>query len=156
LNISSTITVLLAFSLLSAASINVVYAQQGIPNTVLQPRNSPTNTRQTPAPHSLPSSSLLHTPSPTTSKLHAVRIESPTKGQQVPVGKDLPVAGVAAGNGASNCRVSIIVNNIKPYQQVTGTGPGGAADYSKWNFIVSSKYTTIKPGPDNKITARYA
>ena len=25
----------------------------------------------------------------------------------------------------------------------------------KWNFVLSSKYTTIKPGPGNKITARY-
>ena len=27
-------------------------------------------------------------------------------------------------------------------------------NYSKWNFILTSKYTTIKPG-QNKITAKY-
>ncbi|HJT50233.1 MAG TPA: hypothetical protein VJ729_18795, partial [Nitrososphaeraceae archaeon] len=28
------------------------------------------------------------------------------------------------------------------------------ADYSKWNFVLTSKYTTIKPG-ENRITAKY-
>ena len=44
---------------------------------------------------------------------------------------------------------------MKPYQQASATGPGGQTDYSKWNFILSSNYTSIKPGPNNKITARY-
>jgi hypothetical protein len=54
--------------------------------------------------------------------------------------------------------VSVIVNNVKPYQPAISTvGPGrtgGAADYSKWKFDISSKYTTIKPG-QNKITAKF-
>ncbi|HJT46586.1 MAG TPA: hypothetical protein VJ729_00270 [Nitrososphaeraceae archaeon] len=86
-----------------------------------------------------------------------VKITSPTKGQQVPVGKDLPVYGTSIGsNGTSNnndCKVSVIVNNVKPYQQAN---PGGTTtgNYSKWNFVLTSKYTTIKPG-QNKITAKY-
>jgi hypothetical protein len=32
---------------------------------------------------------------------------------------------------------------------------GGNSDYSKWSFILSSAYTTIKPG-QNKITAKFA
>jgi hypothetical protein len=86
-----------------------------------------------------------------------VKITSPTKGQQVPVGKDLPIYGTSIGsNGTSNnndCKVSVIVNNVKPYQQAN---PGGTTtgNYSKWNFVLTSKYTTIKPG-QNKITAKY-
>lgn len=93
-----------------------------------------------------------------TSKLHAVKIISPAKGQQVPIGKDLTVSGVTstgADNAASHCLVSIIANGVKPYQQASGTGPGGQTDYSKWNFILTSNHTSIKPGPNNKITARY-
>jgi len=93
-----------------------------------------------------------------TSKLHAVKIISPAKGQQVPIGKDLTVSGITstgAGNATSHCQVSIIANGVKPYQQASATGPGGQTDYSKWNFILSSNYTSIKPGPNNKITAKY-
>jgi len=92
-------------------------------------------------------------------KPYIVKITSPTKGQQVPVGKNLTISGItgtAAGNiTMSHCQVSVIANGIKPYQPAKGSGPGGAADYSKWNFVLSSKYSTIKQGPNNKITAKY-
>ena len=98
-------------------------------------------------------------------KTHAVRITSPNKGQQVPIGKDLSVSGISSTIGVGNvttstttpstCQAYVIVNGVKPYQPTTGTGPGGSADYSKWNFVLTSKYTTIKPGPANKITAKY-
>jgi hypothetical protein len=99
-----------------------------------------------------------HVPPLPTSKLHAVKIVSPAKGQQVPTGKDLTVSGIAStgtGNATSHCQVSVIANGVKPYQQASGTGPGGQTDYSKWNFILTSNYTSIKPGPNNKITAKY-
>jgi hypothetical protein len=84
-----------------------------------------------------------------------IKITSPTRGQQLPVGKDLTVSGTSIANATSNCQVSVIVNNVKPYHNTTtAAGPGGAADYSKWNFALTSKYTTIKPG-DNRITAKY-
>lgn len=156
---SSIIILLLALSLLSAASTSIVYAQKEFPNTVVSPRKPPTITQQSSPSQSAPQSSSLELPpSSLTSKLHAVKITSPTKGQQVPTGKDLTVSGataVAAGNPTSHCQVSIIVNGIKPYQPATGAGAGGVADYSKWNYLLSSKYTTIKQGPNNKITAKY-
>jgi hypothetical protein len=83
-----------------------------------------------------------------------IKITSPTRRQQLPVGKDLTVSRTSIANATSNCQVSVIVNNVKPYQNTTAAGPGGAADYSKWNFVLTSKYTTIKPG-DNRITAKY-
>jgi len=43
---------------------------------------------------------------------------------------------------------------VKPYQNATAAGLGGAADYSKWNFGLASKYTIIKQG-NNRITAKY-
>ena len=49
----------------------------------------------------------------------------------------------------------VIVNGVKPYQNATATGPGGASDYSKWNFTLTSKYTLIKEGV-NKIVAKFS
>ena len=92
---------------------------------------------------------------------NAVKITSPTKHQLVPIGKNLIITGTSRYQGflvnpaTSHCQVSIIVNGIKPYHTSTATGPGGAADYSKWKFLLSSNYTTIEQGPNNKITARY-
>ena len=85
--------------------------------------------------------------------LHAVRITSPTKGQQVPVGKDLMIAGISRSDATSHCQVSVIVNSVKPYQNATANGPGGSSDYSKWNFNLNS--SMIKEGV-NKITAKFA
>ncbi len=113
---------------------------------VIYAQKVPTNTQQTPPPSSI-------------TKLQTVKITSPTKSQQVPIGENLAVFGItgtAVGSTAlSQCQVFVIANSVKPYQPATGTGPGGAADYSKWNFVLTSKYTTIKSGPDNKITAKY-
>ena len=91
----------------------------------------------------------------TVAKLHTVKITSPAKGQQIPAAKNLTVSGITT-DGASHCQVSVIVNGVKPYQPATGAGPRGPADYSKWNFVLTSKYTTIKLGPNNKITAKYS
>ena len=103
-----------------------------------------------------PPSPSSNTPSPTSPpKLHAVKIISPTKGQQIPASKDLTISGTSIDNATSNCQVSMNVNRVKPYQPATAAGTGGTNDYSKWNFVVTSNYTTIKPGPDNRITAKY-
>jgi hypothetical protein len=87
-------------------------------------------------------------------RISKVKITSPARGQQVPAGKDLTVSGTSMDNATSNCQVSVIVNNVKPYQNATAAGTGGAADYSKWKFDITSKYTTIKSG-QNKITAKF-
>src|ERR687888_2493510 len=108
------------------------------------------------------SSSSLPSKAPHITK---IKISSPIKGQEVPVGKDLTVSGRSIDNAAAStndCKVSVSINKVRPYQLATptaaiGTGsPGsaGATDYSKWNFVLTSKYTTIKPGP-NRITAKY-
>ena len=138
-------TTVLVFSLLLFVVflINtiIVYAQQ-VP---LSSSNTPTQ-----KPIQLPSS----TASP---KLHAVKIIAPSKGQQIPIGKDLTISGTSIDNATSNCQVSMSINRVRPYQAATaaGTGGPGANDYSKWNFVLTPSYTTIKPGPDNRITAKY-
>jgi hypothetical protein len=140
--------VLLSYALISfALYTNVSHAQ------LLQPGAG----KEVPPQKLSPNKQALAnaTLSPLSPKLHAVRITSPTKGQQISIGKDLKITGISSANATSHCQVSIIINGIKPYQPATGTGPGGAADYSKWNFVLTSKYTTLKPGPANKITAKH-
>jgi hypothetical protein len=93
-------------------------------------------------------------PSP---RLHAVKISFPARGQQIPISDNnsLTISGESIAKPTSHCQISVLVNDIWPYQPATGSGPGGAADYSKWIFTLSPHYTTIKQGSNNKITARY-
>lgn len=121
-------------------------------------------TQQELSPNSTsPKAQQLKMPSPPGSisrNLHAVRITSPTRGQQIPIGKDLAVTGISLANSTSHCHVSVMVDGVKPYQRATPTGShsgaAGAADYSKWKFVLTSKYTTLKQGPNNKIVAKYS
>jgi hypothetical protein len=93
----------------------------------------------------LPSSSL--------SKPISVKITSPIRGQQVPVGNNLTVSGVSKYNATSNCQVFVILDGIKPYQKALPIG-SSEADYSNWKYVLSAAYpATIKEGT-NKITAK--
>ena len=135
------ITLLFSFgTLLFALIINWTYAQTS------------TTTTLSPTLRSNMTSSTISTPIPSYIA-HGVKIISPTKGQNVSTGT-LAVSGTSNDNATSDCHVSVIVNGIKPYQNASATGPGGANDYSKWNFTVSSKYTVIKEGL-NKLTAKF-
>ena len=86
---------------------------------------------------------------------HVVKITAPTKGQQVPAGSALLVKGTSTANETTfpSCRVSVIVNGIKPYQNATATGTGGTNDFSTWSYNIPATYTTLKEG-QNKITAK--
>jgi hypothetical protein len=126
------VLVFILFVLIIVVS-NIVYAQKILPNTQQK----------------------LTSPPLIPPKLHGVKITSPFKGQQISLGKNFTISGTSIDNPNSNCQISIAVNRVKPYQLANATGSGGSNDYSKWNFVLSSKYTTIKQGPDNKITAKY-
>ena len=84
-----------------------------------------------------------------------VKIISPDKGDLVPLNSNnsLVIQGVSKDNATSDCDVSIIINNVKPYQTVKPTGIQGDNDYSNWQYTVSSNYTTINEG-NNKITSK--
>jgi hypothetical protein len=82
-----------------------------------------------------------------------IKIINPIEGQQVPVGKELIVSGESSDNVFKNCTVSVIANNIKPYQNAHPSAAAESGDYSKWSFTLSSNYTDILEGP-NRITAK--
>ena len=90
---------------------------------------------------------------PVKSKALGVKIIFPTQGQRVFGGKNLTLTGTST-NDNHKCLVSIIVNNIKPYQRVIATGHNGTNDYSTWKFPLSTEYTALKAGLENKATAK--
>jgi hypothetical protein len=129
--------------LLSSILANVACAQI-FPNSQ--------DNRDVPASSS-PPSRLQQQPS-SQPKLHLVKITSPHKDQQVPVGKDLIISGTSSDNATSNCKVSVKVNFVSPYHDATANGPGGQNDYSNWGFVLTPAYTTIRQG-QNKIIAEF-
>jgi len=78
----------------------------------------------------------------------AIKITSPTTGQQVPTG-ELTISGTSTDNATSDCTVYADWNNTKPFQTATATGPGGANDYSRWTFTYTKDYHLITNGTNN-------
>ncbi|MGI8833143.1 MAG: PKD domain-containing protein [Nitrososphaeraceae archaeon] len=85
-----------------------------------------------------------------------VKITSPTTGQSVSSGDEqqLQITGSSTDDSVTNCQVSVIANNVKPYQPVLANGSGGINDYSSWSFLLNSSYASIKEGQNNRITAK--
>ena len=54
-----------------------------------------------------------------------------------------------------NCSVSVIVNNVRPYQTAIAKGTDGINDFSQWEFALRTNYTQIIEG-ENKITSKLA
>jgi hypothetical protein len=67
-----------------------------------------------------------------------VKITSPTTGQSVSIGDEqqLQITGSSTDDSVTNCQVSVIAKNVKPYQPVLANGSGGINDYSSWNFLI--------------------
>ncbi len=81
-----------------------------------------------------------------------VKIVSPNNGQIIPY-ENLTIFGVSTDNPSLNCVVQIDINNARPYQNVTATGPGGVGDFSTWKYTTSKSYHMIKG--QNNITAKF-
>jgi hypothetical protein len=145
------VTVAIVVLLLDNANLdNAAYGQSLLfPNA----QNSSLSSNPSPILHYQQQPSLANQQNQ--SNLHLVRITIPTKGQQVPVGKELFILGTSAGNASSGCKVSVKVNSINPYHEASPNSGSGRSDYSKWNFTLSPTYTAIKQG-QNKITAKFA
>jgi hypothetical protein len=91
-----------------------------------------------------------------TSQLPAVKITFPHKSQQIRVGSNIMVSGISSppsGVLHKGCTVSVLLNDVKPYQKTVALGDGGKGDYSVWNYNITPKYASLKHG-QNKITAK--
>ena len=95
------------------------------------------------------SSELLLSPLP----LETIKIVNPNTTQKVSTGKELTITGVSSDNTLKNCAVSVIVNDVRPYQAAFAKGTDGINDYSQWEFVLRTNYTQIIEG-ENKITSK--
>jgi hypothetical protein len=82
-----------------------------------------------------------------------IKILSPLTTQNATVGKDLIISGQSSDDVVKNCSVSVIVNDIRPYQNAIARGTEGVDDFSQWEFVLSNNYTHVIEGM-NKITAK--
>jgi hypothetical protein len=87
-----------------------------------------------------------------TNKIPAVKIVSPLMGQRVPTG-DLTISGISSDNPSTDCYVSLIWNESRPYQSASATGPGGENDFSRWSFTFTDDYHRIAEGV-NRLTSK--
>src|SRR5215471_14591816 len=93
--------------------------------------------------------------SPTT-QLPAIKISFPHKGQQIRVGSNILVSGISSpppGVLHTGCTVSVLLNDVKPYQKTVALGHGGKGNYSAWQYNIIPNYASLKHG-QNKITAK--
>ena len=95
----------------------------------------------------------VNTTTPPQETLPEVKITSIEDGDSVPVLGNLTISGTSSDDASSACQVSVIANDVKPYQPAIATGSGGPADYSDWKFTIASNYTSIKQG-ENEITSK--
>jgi hypothetical protein len=82
-----------------------------------------------------------------------INIVNPITTQNVSSQNELIISGQSSDNNLKNCSVSVIVNNVKPYQNAVAKGSGGATDFSAWEFVLHNNYTHINEG-ENKITSK--
>ena len=83
----------------------------------------------------------------------SIKILSPVTTQNATVGKELIISGQSSDDVVKNCSVSVIVNDIRPYQNAFARGTEGVDDFSRWEFALSNNYTHVIEGM-NKITAK--
>ncbi len=81
-----------------------------------------------------------------------VKIISPSVNTTVPVGQ-LTIHGISSDNPETTCRVYVDWNDLKPMQNVTAKGSGGANDYSNWTYTYTEKYHLITQGI-NELTSK--
>jgi len=82
----------------------------------------------------------------------SIKILSHLTGQKVPTG-ELTISGISSDDPTSDCQVSLIWNDSRPYQDATPTGSRGEADFSNWTFSFTEDYHVITEGV-NKLTSK--
>ena len=70
-------------------------------------------------------------------------------------GKNLTLNGISvADNGnLTGCDVSVVTNNVFPYQAANATGAQGGEDFSEWSYTFGPSYANLHEG-SNKITSK--
>jgi hypothetical protein len=80
-----------------------------------------------------------------------VTITNPDSDQEVPVG-NLTIYGTSSDDDSRSCKILILLNDDKPYQDALARGPGGRDDYSKWTFMFDLYSSLIKHGQNEVVS----
>ena len=99
--------------------------------------------------HSQSSEELSSSTIPT----ETIKIANPITTQNVSTEGELIISGVSSDNTLKDCSISVIVNDVRPYQIAIAKGTGGINDFSQWEFVLRTSYTQIIEG-ENKITSK--
>jgi hypothetical protein len=91
--------------------------------------------------------------SPSPIPTETINIVKPITTQNVSTGEGLIISGLSSDDTLKNCSVSVIVNDVRPYQIAVAKGTGGTNDFSQWKFVLGANYTQIIQG-ENKITSK--
>jgi hypothetical protein len=137
-----------SISLIAITSYTSAYAEKTRPvtiTTIMSPRtSSPIKS----------SSTELSTVETNAALIPKIKILSPDDGQKVPViNNNLVVSGTSSDDKSKDCKVSILLNGVKPYQKTIATGKNGANDYSTWKYKLDPIYTVLRDG-SNKLTTK--
>jgi hypothetical protein len=90
--------------------------------------------------------------SPNKKRKYSRRMGSPMKNATVPAGQ-LIIHGISSDTLNTDCKVFVDWNDLKPMQNVTAKGPGGANDYSNWTYTYNEIYHNITAGI-NELTSK--
>lgn len=86
-----------------------------------------------------------------------VEITYPEAYQHIPSGR-LKVYGISSDDASRSCKIFILLNDDKPYQDANARGPEGKDDYSKWTFTFDPYYSLVRDGSNqivSKIVCQY-
>ena len=65
----------------------------------------------------------------------------------------LIINGISTDTLQTNCKVFVDWNDLKPMQNVTAIGSGGASDYSNWTYTYNEDYHNVTAGV-NELTSK--
>ena len=85
------------------------------------------------------SSTKLNTVETSIGTVPKIKILSPHDGQKVTITDDnLVVSGTSSDDRLKDCKVSVLLNRIKRYQNALATGEYRANDYSSWKYKLTT------------------
>jgi hypothetical protein len=82
-----------------------------------------------------------------------VAISSPPDGEELPIDEVLTISGTSDYGDASDCKVTVKLNEVAPYQDTMPQGSAGVEDYSQWSYSLTPDYAMLNEGP-NRITSK--
>ena len=69
-----------------------------------------------------------------------IKITEPTKGQAIEIGQDIGISGEVSDGISKDCRLFVLVNNVKSSQKAIPVDLKGNHVISQWKFVIDGNY----------------